>query len=143
MVISLIASLLKRLGAVCLAFVIIWHVTQHAAPRLGKAIVHVSQSDVVVIVDQRDYSVRTFAESPVICELEPGDHTVQVWRRGVLLGEEHFTVESGKETVVAPFDRPHSDTHAATDPTVPTAQPNSGPSLAVRIRRPTATAIRN
>src|SRR6516164_11683346 len=108
--ISLIATLLKRLGAVCLAFVIFWHITHHVPPRRGKAIVHVSQADVVLIVDQSNYRVPTSAESPIVCYLEPGKHKAQVWRHGVLLGEEHFTVEPGRERVIPAFDRPDADT---------------------------------
>jgi hypothetical protein len=141
--ISLVATLLKRLGAVCLAFVIFWHVTHHVPPRRGKAIVHVSQGDVVVIVDQMFCRVPTFAESPIVCYLEPGKHKAQVWRHGVMLGEEHFTVEPGKDLVIPAFDRPDADTDATNDRSVAAAEPISSAGLTARIRQPVATAIPN
>jgi hypothetical protein len=141
--ISLIATLLKRLGAVCLAFVIFWHVTHHAPPRRGKAIVHVSQGDVVVIVDQLNYRVPTSSESPIVCYLEPGPHKAQVWRHGRLLGETHFAVGPGEDRVIPAFDRPDADTDAANDRPVAAAEPISPAGLTARIRQPMATAIPN
>jgi hypothetical protein len=141
--ISLIATLLKRLGAICLALVIFWHVTQHAAPRRGKAIVHVSQSDVVVFVDHQNYHISNYAESPVVCDLEPGDHQAQVWRHGILIGEERFTVEAGEEVVVPPFDRAGPDIDPALDRPVPTAERIRPAGLAARIREPEPTVVPN
>jgi hypothetical protein len=144
MIISMIATLLKRLGAVCLAFVIFWHVTQHAGPRRGKAIVQVPDTDdIVVAVDQRNYHVRTPEETPVVCDLEPGTHIVQVWRRGVLRGEEHFIIEAGKEVVIAPLGRPPVDRGALSGRLAATAEGNGPAGLAVRIRQPEPRAVHN
>jgi hypothetical protein len=103
--ISLIAVLVKRLGAACLTFVILWHVTQHAGSRRGKAIVHVYQPGIMVQVDQQTYHVGAIAESPVVCELEPGPHTVALWRSETLVGVESFAVEPGEEVVLCPHER--------------------------------------
>jgi hypothetical protein len=100
MVISLIATLVKRLGAICLAFVIFWHVAQHAGPRRGKAIVHVSRSDVVVAVDHRDYRVESTAQSPLVCDLEPGEHVAQIRHGEALLDEQTFTIKPGEEAII-------------------------------------------
>jgi hypothetical protein len=105
MIISLIATLTKRLGAVCLSFVILWHVTHHAGPRGSRAIVHVTQPDVTVEVDEQRYHVGSIMESPLVFELEPGRHVAEVWRDGELLGGESFTVEAGEEVVVSPDAR--------------------------------------
>jgi len=143
MVISMIATLLKRLGAVCLAFVIFWHVTHASAPRRSRAIVHVSQPGVMVIVDHANYRIRSIAESPVICELEPGDHRAQVWRDGVMVGEEHFTVEPGKDLVLPPFDGRGAETAVAGARPVATADSISPAGLAAHIQLSEPTAAAN
>lgn len=139
--ISMIATLLKRLAAVCFAFVVFWHVTHQAPPRRGKAIVHVSQSDVVVIIDHQDHRVPTYAESPVVCELDPGNHSAQVWRRGILLGQVRFTIEAGKDVVIPAFDRPEFETGAASEPSAPAAEPIGTAGLAASIRPPAPAVI--
>ncbi len=100
--ISLIATLVKRLGAVCLTFVILWHVAQHTGLRRGTVVVHVTQQDVMVDVDEQRYHVGSIVQSPLVCELEPGHHVAEVWRSGVLLGEESFTIEPGKDVIICP-----------------------------------------
>ena len=106
--ISLIATLARRLGAVCLALVIFWLVVRHAGPQRGTAIVHVLQPDVVVAVDGRSYPVESIAQSPVVCDLEPGPHVVKVTHGWLLLGEKEFTVEAGQEVVLCPFQDPEN-----------------------------------
>jgi hypothetical protein len=98
--ISLIATLVKRLGAVCLAFVIFWHVAQHGGPRQGKAIVHVSRPDVVVAVDHIDHPVDSTAPSPLVCELGPGKHVAQMLHGDSLLDEQSFIIEPGQAATV-------------------------------------------
>ncbi len=100
--ISLIATLIKRLAAVCLASVVVWHVAQHAGRKQGRAIVHVSQPDVMVEVDDRTFHVGSLKHSPVICDLDPGPHRAEGWRNGRLIGERRFEVEAGREVVVRP-----------------------------------------
>lgn len=135
MAISMLATWLKRLGAVCLAFVIFWHVSQHAAPRRGQAIVHVSQPQVLVLIDHQEYFVPTFADSPVVCDLEPGEHRVQVWKHGVLLGEEDVQIEAGKEVVVSPFDGSAVAKAALIDERAPGTKEAGQADLAARVRR--------
>jgi hypothetical protein len=106
MVISLIATTVKRLGAVCLAFVVLWHVARHAGPQVGQAIVHVPRPGVIVSIDNRSYRIDSIEDSPVVCELAPGVHTVKVERDVLLLGDEDFTVEAGKQVVLYPIARP-------------------------------------
>lgn len=114
MLMSLIATLVKRLGAFCLVFVIAWHVTHHAGPRQGKAIVQVSRTDhVVVSVDNRLYRIDSGAQVPLVCRLDPGEHYAQVWQWGKMRGEVHFRVEPGREIVIPPFDRPEPDARPA------------------------------
>jgi hypothetical protein len=120
--ISLIATWLKRLGAICLALVILWHVSHRAAPpRRGKAIVHVLESNVSVIVDRLEFLVPSLSRSPIVCELDAGLHLAQVWRNGVLLAEERFVVEPGGEVVISPALQRPEPTAAAGGPSGPSS----------------------
>ena len=102
--ISLIATLARRLGAVCLALVIFWLVARHAGPQRGTAIVHVLQPNVVVAVDDRSYLVESIAQSPVVCDLEPGPHRGEgAVRRGVAgRGRVHRRGGQGRRPVSVP-----------------------------------------
>jgi hypothetical protein len=140
MVISLIATTVKRLGAVCLAFVVLWHVARHAGPQACEAIVHVARPGVIVSVDTRSYRVDSIEDSPVVCELTPGTHTVKVQRDELLLGEEDFTVEAGKQVVLYPIARRMAaPAVASSGPESVSASESARPvGLAVRITKPAA-----
>jgi hypothetical protein len=97
---SWIAALVKGVGAVCLTFVVLWHVVPHAGPRRGKAIVHVPQTGVILEVDDLSYHVGPREESPVVCEVEPGRHLAIIRESGRLLWAESFVVEAGEEVVL-------------------------------------------
>lgn len=103
--ISLVATLAKRLGAVCFLLIVLWHAGRHAGLWRGRAIVHVAEPEVTVNIGARQYRVVSMRESPLVCELEPGVHMAEVWRRGKLVGQETFVVESGKDVVVYPLSR--------------------------------------
>jgi hypothetical protein len=141
--ISLIATLVKRLGAVCLAFVILWHVAQHAGPRRGKAIVHVTRPDVEVVVDHLEYRLESIAQSPLVCELDPGEHVARIRHGEHLLDEQTFTIEPGKEAVVCLSDRKPAHTYIAEARPAPTAKPIRAAGLAVHTRRPKRDHARN
>ena len=133
--ISLVATLVKRLGAVCLAFVILWHVAQHAGPRRGKAIVHVTRPDVAVVVDQREYRLESIAQSPVVCELEPGEHVARIWHGEAILDEQTFTIEPGKAEIVCLSDHKPARTNIAKARPAPAAEPIRSADLAIDTRR--------
>jgi hypothetical protein len=136
-----IATLVKRLGAACLTFVILWHVTEHAGPTRGRAIVHVNQPNVMVIVDQQSYHVGLLTPLPMVCDLKPGPHVAQVWRSGKLVGEESFNIEPGREVVVFPCEVPASVGGEGRRPQ-PARDVNPA-SLAVHSRRPEPDHARN
>ena len=105
MVISFIATWFKRLGAVCLVFVVFWHLTSRDAPRRGKAMVHLALADhAMVWIDRQLYRIDSSKDTPVVCDLAPGRHVAQAWRNGFMEGEEAFTVEPGRVAIVGPID---------------------------------------
>jgi hypothetical protein len=138
MLISLIATTVKRLGAVCLAFVVLWHVGRHAGPQAGEAIVHVPRPGVIVSVDYRSYRIDSSADSPVVCELAPGTHTVKVLRDDLLLSEQDFTIEAGKQVILYPVARPMAAPAVASigPERVPASESARPAGLAVRIPKP-------
>jgi hypothetical protein len=138
MVISVIATTVKRLGVICMALVLLWHLARLSGAEMGKAIVYAPRAGVLVSIDNRTYRIDSLADSPVVCELSPGVHIVQVRRDELLLGEEDFTVEPGKEVSVFPLHHPVAAPAAASSqgespPSSPSARPEG---LAVRIRKP-------
>jgi hypothetical protein len=136
MVISLIATTLKRLGAICLAFVLLWHLARHSDVEMGKAIVHAPRAGLLVSIDNRTYRINSLADSPVVCELSPGVHMVQVRRDELLLGEEDFTVAPGRDVAVFPLRHPPAAPAAVSSQreSPPPSQSARPESLAVRIR---------
>ncbi len=105
MILNLIATLVKRLGLVCVVALIGWHSVRHESPAKGKAIVHVPEAGVLVAIDDRKYLVHSMSESPVVCELNPGTHRVEINHGPLVLGVQHFEIESGKESILRPSPR--------------------------------------
>src|SRR5438552_18094047 len=82
-----------------------WHVAQHAGlQQRGTAIVHVAQRNVVIAIDGQDYSVESLAETPLVCELGPGEHVLGMSRGGRLVYQEYFTIEPGGELILSAYD---------------------------------------
>jgi hypothetical protein len=60
--------------------------------------------EVDVSVDDESYRVKSLWESPVVCELRPGRHTVRMIRYGQVLYEEEFTLAAGEERILTAWD---------------------------------------
>ena len=75
-------ALARRAGAFLLVGIILWYVVEHCGSTNGQAIVHVSMPEVDVTVDDATYRVESLRESPIVCELRPGRHTVRMLRYG-------------------------------------------------------------
>lgn len=105
MILSLIATAVKRIGIVCVVLLIAWHGLRHEAPAKGTAVVHIPEAGVVVWIDNRPFPVSRMVDEPVVCELLPGMHRVEIRHGPLTLGAQRFLVEPGKEAVLWPF--PH------------------------------------
>jgi hypothetical protein len=44
--------------------------------------------------------------TPIVCELRPGKHTLQMTRNGKMLDEEEFSLSAGGEVVLTSWKRP-------------------------------------
>jgi hypothetical protein len=96
---------IKGIGAVILGGVILWYVAQHSGAQKSMAYVHVSATNVEVAVDDEEYHIDSFADTPLVCELRPGRHMLRMARDGQVVYEEEFTLGPGKEVVLTAWER--------------------------------------
>jgi len=101
---TLCMALAKRVGALLLGGVILWQVAVRCGATQGRAIVHVAASQVEVAVDGARYRIETLWDSPIVCDLRPGRHTVRMFRSGRVVHEEEFTIAAGQELILAAGD---------------------------------------
>lgn len=101
---TLCLTLAKRVGAFLLGAIVLWHVAEHCGATRGRAIVHVAVPRVDLMVDEVRYSVDSLWETPIVCDLRPGRHTVQMLRNGRVLYREEFTIGGGEEIVLSAWD---------------------------------------
>jgi hypothetical protein len=94
----------KGLGALVVSSAFLWQIAERAGPQDCTAIVHVTEPDVDVSIDEADFHLATWTSSPLVCPLFPGRHTLRMWRRGRTLYEEAFVLEGGQELVLTAWD---------------------------------------
>src|SRR3954470_21302857 len=100
-------ALARRVGALLLGSIILWQVAQHSGLQRGRAIVHVAMPQADVMLDDASYSVETLWETPIVCDLRPGRHTVRMLRSGRIIYEEDFTIAAGQELILTAWDGYH------------------------------------
>ncbi len=130
--ISLFAVLMKRLMAVCVVSLMIWHVTHFGTAPRGKAIVYAPRQNDVVMIDGQDYLVES-VENPLVCDLESGKHILRVKRGNLTVAEEDFIIVPDENLVLTPHDR-----RLIVEPTTPTRvdrEATSPTGLAIRAIR--------
>ncbi len=96
----------KAVGGLALGGAILWQVAAHTGPPNGTAYVHVSTPQVDVMIDRETYHIESLWDSPIVCELAPGKHTVQMSRNGQTLFAEEFTLKAAEEVVLTAWERP-------------------------------------
>jgi hypothetical protein len=101
---STLLAALKPIAGVALGGAILWQVAMHSGASNGTGYVHVSAAQVDVIVDHATYHVKTIWESPIVCELAPGKHVLQMTRNGQNLYEEEFTIKTGEDVVLTAWE---------------------------------------
>ena len=102
---TLMLPMARWLGSLLLGGVILWQVVEHTGSTKGCAIVHVPNVGVEVEVDDARYRIETLWETPVVCELTPGGHTLRLIREGRVVCEEEFAVGRGEEIIVSAWDK--------------------------------------
>ena len=92
-------------GAVLLGAVVLPVVAQKADTRVYQTVVHVMEVGVDVWIDGMAYRVEDPQDSPIVCELRPGRHTLRMARSGRVLYEEIFTIRTDLDTVLTAWDQ--------------------------------------
>jgi hypothetical protein len=121
---TLCFSLARRAAAAVLGGVVLWQVAEHCGSTSSRAIVHVSNADVDVTIDDARYHVEAPWEAPIVCVLRPGSHTLRMLRGGRVVCEEEFALASGEERILTAWDVGTSDrSPAAIDEVVDACDP--------------------
>ena len=71
---------------------------------------------VKVTVDDASYWVESLNETPIVCELTPGRHLVQMHRDGRVLYREEFTVDRDEEIILSAWNLEYVQAAAPMDP---------------------------
>jgi hypothetical protein len=111
---SVILAITKGIGSLSLGGVILWQVAVHSGFQNGIAYVHVLTPNVEILVDDVEYHVETLWETPIVCELRPGRHTLRMTQNGRVLDEQEFTLGVGQEVVLPPWVAP-TETQGTTE----------------------------
>jgi hypothetical protein len=109
-------AVIKALGALALGSAVLCQVAAHSGDPNGTAYVHVSTPHVDVLLDGLPHRVETLWDSPIVCQLRPGKHLLQMFRNGETVYEEEFIVRAGDEIVLTAWDPASS---AGTKPATP------------------------
>lgn len=97
-------GLLGKLTGVVLGAGFLWWVAAHVGPQTGRAIVHVTESDVVVDVGGNTFRVGDDYVGPLVCELPAGEHRLTMTRGTSILYTEVFTIRGGEEWILTAWD---------------------------------------
>jgi hypothetical protein len=76
----------------------------HAGPRDCEVVVHVTEVGVTVKIDGWVYPVDPTPGAPIVCELQPGNHTLTMDRGDRSLYREEFTLSPGEHRVLTAHD---------------------------------------
>ena len=66
---TLSRAVLKAIGSLALASVVLCQVAAHSGPQNGIAYVHVTTPEVDVLIDGQSHHIDTLWDSPIVCEL--------------------------------------------------------------------------
>lgn len=90
------------LGTILAVAMLGWIVSRVGGP--GKAVIHVTEPDVVVRVDGLEFAVGARRYDPIVLELRQGPHSVTMWRGDERLYEGEFRVGADDDAVVTLYD---------------------------------------
>ncbi|MFO0954494.1 MAG: hypothetical protein U0835_25705 [Isosphaeraceae bacterium] len=102
---TVLAAATKVVGTLGVSCVLLGHVAEHSGPRECEAVIHVTETDVTVFVDDAPYRSETWSDTPLSLLLEPGRHTLRMSRQGRTLSEETFTLRPGQHAVLTAWDQ--------------------------------------
>jgi hypothetical protein len=97
-------ALVRRAGALLLGGTILWQVAERCGATDGQVIVHVTLPRVHVMVDDAMYWIEDVWDSPIVRDLRPGRHEVQMLQNSRVLYQEEFTLAAGEERILTAWD---------------------------------------
>ncbi|WZO99036.1 hypothetical protein EP7_000628 [Isosphaeraceae bacterium EP7] len=93
---KLISAGVRAAGALLLGGVILWQVAERSVPPGGETVIHVTEAEVDVFLDDSHYRVDTQVDSPIVRELAPGWHTLRMMKDGEVLYDRPFEIVRGE-----------------------------------------------
>jgi hypothetical protein len=90
----------RILAALVFAAGFFWTVARRCGPPYGRAIIHVTERDVDVTIDDELVHVRRRLSQPITRMLRPGRHVLSMKRDGSLLDEQEFVIARGQDAVL-------------------------------------------
>jgi hypothetical protein len=100
-VLAFCRNLLRWLGMLGLAFVILWHVSQNTGETDGRVIVHVTETDVSIrIDDDLERSINSTEQIPTVFAIPPGRHQIRLFRGESMEDDQQFEVGAGEEVML-------------------------------------------
>lgn len=85
--------------ACVLGGMMLWKVIEESGPPCG-VVVHLTEFPGIVTIDGRPARAETLRDSPIVRELRPGHHVLQLWRGGRAISEEPFRLRPGEILVL-------------------------------------------
>jgi hypothetical protein len=101
---NLVMSLAKSLGVLCIAVTVFWATAEKSVTMECEAIVHVMEHHVEITIDDQVFPIEDDNVAPIVCQLRPGRHVLQMLRNGFLLQEEEFSLAPGQQAVFTAWD---------------------------------------
>jgi hypothetical protein len=101
---SFITRIIKAVAGVLLGLALLGWVVERSGPHTVEAVVHVSEADVDVVIDERVYPIQDLSQAPIVCELSVGWHRLAMKRGDRILFEESFEAEPGKNVVRSAYN---------------------------------------
>ena len=91
------------------------------------ASIHVPTPSVDIAVDDAMYRVETFQDSPLVCQLRPGNHVLRMSQDGQTLFEQEFKFDRGEEIVLTARDERPSEPRTTSLAAVPSRSKGRSP----------------
>jgi hypothetical protein len=138
---SLLFSVFKTLLGLGLAWALFVEISREGK-RACEVCVHVSAADVDVKIGEDIRHVSALqTDSPLVYQLKPGRHRLEVRRQGRLVYDENFEIDAGDDLILAAGERPVDAEVAAAIPMTTLAQ-NQMPTERARRFPPVRDVIR-
>jgi hypothetical protein len=84
----------------------LWWVAAQSGSQQGSVVIHVTEPNVTVSLDDRVFRIGANHYNPIACELPAGEHLLRMTRGRSLLYAESFTLRKGEDRVLTAWQPP-------------------------------------